>query len=81
MTYAKMRHSFSRKGCPYDNACIEFFHVTLKKEEATYMVYESARLALFHYIESWYNRKRIHGSIQYMTPQQLEDSRRNNIVA
>ncbi len=25
--------SFSRKGCPYDNACIESFHATLKKEE------------------------------------------------
>ncbi|WP_192600789.1 IS3 family transposase, partial [Sporosarcina limicola] len=67
MTDAKMRHSFSRKGCPYDNACIESFHATLKKEEVyrtTYTDYESARLALFHYIESWYNRKRIHGAIQ-----------------
>lgn len=79
---ANMRHSFSRKGCPYDNAGIESFHATLKKEEVyrtTYTDYESAKLALFHYIESWYNRKRIHGSIQYMTPQQLEDSCRSNI--
>ncbi|MEA5091379.1 MAG: IS3 family transposase, partial [Acidaminococcaceae bacterium] len=26
------------------------------------------------YIESWYNRKRIHGSINYMTPQEFEDA-------
>ncbi|WP_192600328.1 IS3 family transposase, partial [Sporosarcina limicola] len=47
----------------------------------TYTDYESARLALFHYIESWYNRKRIHGAIQYMTPQQLEDSCRSNMAS
>jgi len=34
---------------------------------------KSAELALFQYIEGWYNRKRIHGSIGYKTPQQIED--------
>ncbi|HHW57743.1 MAG TPA: IS3 family transposase [Clostridia bacterium] len=28
---------------------------------------------MFEYIESWYNRKRLHSSIEYMTPQQFED--------
>ena len=73
---AKIKQSFSRKGCPYDNSCIESFHATLKKEEVyqtTYIDFETARLALFSYIESWYNRKRIHGAINYLTPQQLED--------
>lgn len=73
---AKIEQSFSRKGCPYDNACIESFHATLKKEEVYQTVYqdfEAARLALFQYIESWYNRRRIHGAINYLTPQQLED--------
>ncbi len=71
-----IQQSFSRKGCPYDNACIESFHAILKKEEVNqvqYLDYESARLALFKYIEGWYNRKRIHGSIGYKTPQELED--------
>ncbi|MDQ0162559.1 transposase InsO family protein [Bacillus alveayuensis] len=73
-----MKQSFSRKrkGCPYDNNCIESFHAILKKEEVNhvqYLDYESARLALFRYIEGWYNRKRIHGSISYMTPQELEN--------
>ena len=66
-----MIHSYSRKGNPYDNACIESFHSVLKKEEVNHCKYYNsnvARKAIFEYIESWYNRKRIHGSIGYMTP-------------
>ena len=69
-------HSFSRKGNPYDNACIESFHSVLKKEEIylhTYQDSAEARRAIFEYIEGWYNRKRIHSAIGYMTPQQKED--------
>lgn len=58
--------SFSRKGNPYDNACIESFHAVLKKEEiycSIYPDYQYARRAIFEYIENRYNRKRIHGSI------------------
>ncbi|WP_235853397.1 IS3 family transposase [Luxibacter massiliensis] len=71
-----IRHSFSRKGNPYDNACIESFHSVLKKEEVylhTYQDIKEARRAIFEYIEGWYNRKRIHSAIGYMTPQQKED--------
>jgi transposase InsO family protein len=71
-----IKHSFSGKGCPYDNACIESFHATLKKEEVhlvNYFDYDVARLAIFEYIEAWYNRKRIHGSIGYISPQKCED--------
>ena len=67
--------SFSRKGCPYDNACIESFHATLKKEEVyqtVYVTFKQARMALFQYIEGWYNRKRIHGAIDYLTPEECE---------
>lgn len=69
-------HSFSGNGCPYDNACIESFHASLKKEEVHlvhYFDYDAARLAIFEYIEAWYNRKRIHSSIGYLTPQKCED--------
>lgn len=72
-------HSYSRKGTPYDNSCIESFHAALKKEEVyqrTYHSFEEARLELFQYIEGWYNRKRIHGAIGYRTPQQAEDEAR-----
>ncbi|MTT31634.1 IS3 family transposase [Terrilactibacillus sp. BCM23-1] len=69
-------HSFSKKGCPYDNACIESFHATLKKEEihqTTYHDFNEARRALFQYIEGWYNRSRIHSCLDYLTPQEAED--------
>ena len=72
--------SFSQKGCPYDNACIESFHAILKKEEVhhvRYLDYKSAKIALFQYIEGWYNRKRIHSSLGYQTPQEVEDSIRH----
>ena len=72
----EMLHSFSRKGNPYDNACIESFHSVLKKEEVylnAYQDFGEAQMAIFEYIESWYNRRRIHSAINYMTPQQKED--------
>ena len=71
-----MRQSFSYKGSPYDNACIESFHAILKKEEVNHVQYvdeNSARMALFQYIEAWYNRERIHGSLDYKTPQKMEE--------
>ncbi|SHD78583.1 IS3 family transposase [Schnuerera ultunensis] len=62
-------------GCPYDNACIESFHAILKKECVylnTFIDYNHAKLALFQYIEGFYNRKRIHSSINYITPSEYE---------
>lgn len=76
LSKANIVHSFSGKGNPYDNACIESFHASLKKEEVNlvkYYDFNAARLAIFQYIESWYNRERIHSSIGYITPQQCED--------
>lgn len=72
----KITHSFSDKGNPYDNACIESFHPVLKKEEVNlvkYFDFDAARLAIFEYIELWYNRERIHSSLDYITPQEWED--------
>jgi len=67
--------SFSAKGNPYDNAVIESFHAILKKEEVhhnKYRDYHDASLAIFQFIEGWYNRNRIHSSIDYMTPNEFE---------
>jgi transposase InsO family protein len=72
-----MNHSFSKKGCPYDNVCIESFHATLKKEEihhVKYIDFNTAKIALFQYIEVWYNRRRIHSGLDYQTPQEVEDN-------
>ena len=63
--------SYSRKGNPYDNACIESFHATLKKE-LIYSIeeksYEEMRGLLFEYIESWYNNERIQKRLGYLSP-------------
>lgn len=73
-------HSYSVKGCPYDNSCIQSFHASLKKEEVyrvTYYDFNAAKLDIFESIESWYNRIRIHSSIGYISPQKCEDLARN----
>lgn len=67
--------SYSSKGCPYDNAPIEAFHSILKREEVylkSYNTFREACMNLYKFIENWYNKKRIHSSINYMTPYELE---------
>ena len=72
----EIKHSYSKKGYPYDNAPMEAFHSCFKKEDERmnkYADFDDARISTFQYIESWYNRKRIHSRIGYMTPQDYED--------
>lgn len=67
----KMRCSMSRKGNCYDNASAETFFSTIKNELIYLRKFESraqARQAIFEYIEVFYNRKRIHQSLNYDTP-------------
>ena len=71
--------SMSRAGDCYDNAPKESFWATLKKElmsDTAFATREQARAAIFEYIEVFYNRQRIHGSIGYVSPEQFEASRR-----
>lgn len=67
-----MKASMSRKGNCYDNACIESFHSILKKEliycNPRFKTKQEAYDELYKYIEFFYNRKRIHGSLGYMSP-------------
>ena len=70
-----LRHSYSKKGYPYDNACMESFNAILKKEEVNlkeYETFEEAKKAIFEFIEGWYNRKRIHSAINYQIPYEVE---------
>lgn len=67
--------SMSRKGNCYDNAMVESFFRTLKVElvyTRKFKTREEAKAAIFEFIEVWYNRQRIHSSIDYMTPEQYE---------
>lgn len=67
--------SMSRKGNCYDNAVAESFFGRLKSEWVNHNRYLSrseAMRSLFYYIEIFYNRKRRHSSINYVTPQEYE---------
>ncbi len=61
----------SRKGNCYDNAFIESFWSSLKYEvvyHQRFATFEQARAAIFNYIETFYNRTRLHSSLAYRSP-------------
>ena len=77
------KHSYSKKGYPYDNASMESFNAILKKEEVnvnTYTTFKEAKLAIFEFIESWYNNTRIHSTLDYKTPNQKYNEYLKNIA-
>jgi len=76
---ADIASSMTAAGNCYDNAAMESFWSTLKSE----MVYRrrlqsrrDARLALFNYIEVFYNRRRLHSALGYRSPEQFESRRK-----
>jgi transposase InsO family protein len=72
-----MEVSMSGKGDCWDNACMESFWATLKTElvnDACYATREQARQSIFEYIEVFYNRKRLHSSLGYNSPEAFEAS-------
>ena len=78
-----VKHSYSKKGYPYDNASMESFNAILKKEEVnvnTYKTFKEAKLAIFEFIESWYNNTRIHSTLDYKTPNQKYNEYLKNIA-
>jgi transposase InsO family protein len=69
--------SMSRKGNFYDNAHMESFFSTLKRElvhDERYRTREDARLSIFEYLEVFYNRTRKHSAFGYKSPEQYEKS-------
>lgn len=67
--------SYSHKGYPYDNACIESFHSLIKREwlnRFKIQDYHHAYRLVFEYIETFYNTVRIHSHCDYMSPDQFE---------
>ncbi len=66
-----IRQSMSRAGCPYENACSESFFATAKKEciyLKNYATIDEIKADVFEYIELFYNRKRMHSYLGYMSP-------------
>lgn len=69
--------SMSRHGNCYDNAVAESFFHSLKTELTHHINFENknqATQAIFHYIEVFYNRKRLHSSNNYLSPVDYENS-------
>lgn len=72
-----MEPSMSGKGDCWDNAAAESFWATLKTELVNhehYATHEEARASIFEYIEVFYNRKRLHSSLGYQSPEAFEAS-------
>lgn len=70
-----VRQSMSRKGNCWDNAVAESFFKTLKTElvyHHRFRTRKQATLLIFEFIEVWYNRKRIHSALGYLSPEQKE---------
>jgi len=67
--------SMSARGSCYDNAVVESFFASLKRERCKrtkYKTREDAKADIFDYIERFYNRKRTHSYLGYVSPVQYE---------
>jgi len=76
-----VKQSMSRKGNCWDNAVAESFFKTIKTEMIYHRLFSTraeAKLAVFEYIEVWYNRQRKHSALGYLTPNQYEEVLLNN---
>jgi len=73
--------SMARKGNCYDNAFIESFFSSLKYElvyHHRFATLSEARTAIFNYIEAFYNRTRLHSSLDYQSPTNFESQKNPN---
>jgi len=69
--------STGSKGDCFDNAVSESFHATLKKEliyRHSWPTRAAARTAVFEYIEGWYNPRRRHSTLGYLSPADYEQA-------
>jgi putative transposase len=65
--------SMSRRGDCNDNAVIESFFATVKKEKSErFPSYSDAKMALFDYIEVFYNQRRRHSTLRQISPARFE---------
>jgi transposase InsO family protein len=71
-----MKCSMSRKGDCWDNAVVESFNATIKTElihRTKWISREEARAAVYKWIETWYNSKRLHSTLGYRSPDDFEN--------
>jgi putative transposase len=75
--------SMSKKGDCWDNAVAESFFATLKKEyvyQTTFKTRLEAQLGIFDYIEAWYNKERIHSTLNGLSPNEFENINKNKFL-
>ena len=75
LTDHKVQASMNGVATWYDNAPMESFFGTLKSEHVYHCIYQTrdeARPDLFYYIEGFYNRRRLHSSLGYLSPEAHE---------
>lgn len=75
LSQAGLIASMSRSGNCYDNASMESFWSTLKLElvyRRCFASHAQARTQIFDYIETFYNRQRIHSALDYLSPVDFE---------
>lgn len=75
--------SMSRRGNCWDNAPVESFFATLKRElihRCRFQRRSQARAALFEYIEVFYNARRKHSALGYLSPAQFEAKHRRSLA-
>src|SRR6202034_2309563 len=74
--------SMSRSGDCWDNAAMESFFSTLKTERCNRKIYrtrDEARADVFDYIERFYNPRRRHSTLDYLSPLEYEQQRREGL--
>lgn len=77
-----MINSYSKKGYPWDNACIESFHSLIKREWLNRFKIknqEQAYRLVFEYINAFYNTVRIHSHCNYQSPVEYENAYLDNL--
>ena len=78
LQHAELIQSMSRKGDCWDNAPSEAFFKTLKTElmegGKAFSSRQAAKAAIFEYVEVFYNRRRLHSSLGYVTPVEFEEA-------
>jgi putative transposase len=73
---AGIDRSMGARGCALDNAVCEAFFASLKKEKLNRRAWptrQAARNAVFAWIEGWYNRRRLHSTLGYLSPADYEN--------
>jgi transposase InsO family protein len=74
----------SRKGNCWDNAPTESFFASLKRElihRRRFQTRQDARQAIFWWIEAWYNRRRRHSVLGYISPEEFERQHQFKMLA